>query len=199
MVVLYKKRTNKNPQTARNKIKDCRQEGRCPACGEGLKLTEAGKDRDTFACEKCKSTVTFTKSPFEQPSQRKHEKRMGAITLRDKSTRSTHKENPREFGFSSTADVAVLSKIRDCMTSHNLINFDYTDSNKVTTARTVEPYKLTKRNGDIILYGYDVEGNGIRVFKISRIAALEKQSYSFKPRWEIEDKLISKDDNAEAS
>ena len=190
-MILFKRRSDKKADLARKRVDTCRKERRCPACGSELKLSESGKDRDLFLCEKCNSTVTFTNAPFaekDDPSVKKY----GSFTLRDKSkdNRKNYKDDPQ-----AVAPKDTIKAVQAGMREQYLVSFDYVDSGGVKSSRTVEPYKIIRRGADVILYGYDVESHGIRVFKLSRVNGLEKQPYQFKPRWPIEDKL-KKNDNA---
>lgn len=57
----------------------------------------------------------------------------------------------------------------------------YLKSSEGPTSREVEPYEI--RGEDF--FGYDVQKNGIRRFKLDQISSLEETDNSFNPRWEI--------------
>jgi uncharacterized Zn finger protein (UPF0148 family) len=157
----------------------------CPACNTPLEFSEGGKDRVTYFCPKCHDTITFTNAP-DLPN--KAPKKIGStLVLRDKT--KLRKRNEKEVETSTTDDLKI-DQIRACMSSSSILSFAYNNHETGFTSRSVEPYKLTvDKVGDIVLYGYDIDAGSIRIFKLAKMKALEKQDFVFSPRWDIEDKL----------
>lgn len=191
-MIIYRKKSDKKLSLATQAVKRRIDTGRCPSCGKPLELVEAGKDRNTFHCQNCNSTSTFTKLPIERTSEEPKTKRLGALTLRDRTTPAYRQsENVDAKPLGQTGQQTIFS-VRDCMQKKSLVSFSYIVDKKKAT-RIVEPYKLCLQNGEPILYGYDVESGGIRIFKVAKMDNVESQNYSFEPKWPIEDKLISED------
>ena len=195
-MIFYKRKGGIKTALARKSAEEFKNEKKCPHCQGELVLADQGKDRDTFLCQKCGDVATFTRRPFEDaPKTRK----LNTLTLRDRTTKAYKhcdspnkkplKDMPKETG-------VVLKKIRKGMAEHVLVGFAYEDAQGTRTERVVEPYKITIKGGEIVLFGYDIESQGIRIFKLGSIAAIDSQPYSFKPRWEIEDKLENKTTSA---
>jgi len=194
MVVVFRKRSKLKAILARNKIALNMKNHTCPACSTPLQLADKGKDRDMYLCNKCNSTITFTKSPAEVgPVKEGKIKQLNSFALRDRSkeVRKSEKSVDNDVG-DDAKSVGLVAQVREGMSGRKMLSFVYIDSEGRKSARTVEPYKLTTKDGQIVMYGYDVEAQGIRVFRLGRISALEKQEYEFKPRWDIEDKLAKR-------
>jgi ribosomal protein S27AE len=192
MVAIYRRQMPQKAQLARKKIADSKKNRTCPACGTFLQLAESGKDRDTYYCSKCNSTATFTISPVEEPKNSSTKFKTFSIHDKSKTTKHPEKDKPEQEETANVAD--SVNTVREGMGGRNLVSFEYLDTQGNKSTRMVEPYKLTRTGGQIVLYGYDVEAQGIRVFKLSRAHGLKKQSYSFSPRWPVEDKLVKKSD-----
>lgn len=166
----------------------------CPACSTTMEFVENGKDRATYFCPRCRETVTFTSAP-DLPN--KPPKKVGsAISLRDQ-TRSRRTNAPKEVDVTVT-DELKLEQIRACMEEKNILMFAYNNHDTGFSSRSVEPYKITvDKVGDIVLYAFDIDAGSIRIFKLQKMKALEKQEYGFSPRWPIEDKLHGTPGNKE--
>ena len=170
------------------------QSRKCPHCREELTLAEIGKDRDMYLCAKCGDVATFTRLPFEEPKTKK----LNTLTLRDRTTKAyKHCESANKAASKNVPKEvnSVLKKIRKGMKESVVIGFDYEDTGGKVTERIVEPYKLTIKGGNIVLFGYDIEVQGIRIFKLCNIASVADQPYSFKPRWDVEDYLKDASDD----
>lgn len=181
-----RKRRNKELKSALAKSSS---KGRsCPRCSTAMEFTEGGKDRATYFCPKCRETVTFTNAP-DLPN--KPPKRIGSsIMLRDKSGTRQRRQDMQAVEVNTT-DELKLDQIRSCMEEKNILVFAYNNHDAGFSSRSVEPYKLTiDKVGDIVLYAFDIDAGSIRIFKLGKMKALEKQEYGFSPRWPIEDKLI---------
>jgi predicted DNA-binding transcriptional regulator YafY len=182
---IYNKRSKKRQRLAtKGKV--------CPSCkSDKMKLTEPGKDRTTFTCQKCGSISTFTKLPETTKTKKEPIKSLSAITLRDRS--SEREERPTKKPLENESVYSILETVRTAMDKTEVISFDYTASDNKKSSRNVEPYKITSRKGEIILFAYDLESGGIRTFKMKNMSYVEKQPYAYKPRYDIEDKLKEKD------
>jgi len=165
----------------------------CPACNSTkMELTEPGKDRTTFTCLKCRSISVFTQTPQTSKTKKETVKKLKGITLRDRSGEVKQNQKPKPLENESI--YSMVDMIRKAMKDTVILSFDYTATNDTKSARNVEPYKLTSKNGETILFAYDLEGSGIRTFKVKNMSYVEKQDYAYKPRHPIEDKL--KEDDA---
>jgi len=185
MAYIFQKRSKKRQQLAkRGKI--------CPSCkADKLELTEPGKDRTTFTCQKCGSISTFTNAPETSKSKKSPAKSLSAITLRDRTT-----ERPEQFKQKPLLNESIhsiLEVIRKSMKDNVILSFDYVATDKNKSARNVEPYKITSKNGEVILFAHDLESAGIRTFKVANMSYVENQDYAYLPRYDIEDKLKDKD------
>jgi hypothetical protein len=188
----YYKHKSKNKTAMAEKTIRALQERTCPSCREQLTISESGVDRDTFVCEKCKSISTFTKLPDIIKKEKVTE--LGMLKIREQ----PKKEKPKEGADNKpTATDEIIVGIRECLSTNNLASFYYTATDGTTKLRNAEPYKLMKdKNGEIIMYAYDLDGEGIRVFKLRAMTRFAKQDFTYKPRWEIEDKLEETKDAA---
>lgn len=195
-MIFYKRRTDRKAQLARKTVQECKRESKCPSCGNPLHLAEREKDRDMFVCESCNSVITFTKAPAEPAN--KADKKFSSFTLRDK-TDHRKVENIGKNTDSRKPDqtknaTGMIDIIRTAMVGNYIVSFEYVDAAGNKSTRLAEPYKLTKRNGELVLYAFDLDGSSIRMFKLCGMGCLEQQAYGFKPRWDIEDKLLEKPD-----
>lgn len=197
MAILYKRNHPLKKALAKKQAEEFEQARECPECGGNLKLTEQGKDRNTYWCEKCNATSSFTNGP-QRTKTEPRTKKMGAITLRDKSTQRNYtKEKLAPIYQKNEKAPENLETIREAMGDSNIISFEYhaEDGNKST--RNVEPYKISRDSfGNVVLYAYDLEKDGIRVFKLKNVAEINKQPYAYTPRWDVEDKLKDKEDGS---
>lgn len=170
----------------------------CPNCGNIAKLIEKHRDRATYKCTKCNSINTFTRPPTDFERKQKTSPNQSMIVIRDKS--KEEKKEKKEIVAEKGTDVPekgteevpkyTVDTIRKSLQHAKVMNFKYMDRNGTKSTRNVEPYKLMKQsNGEIILYAYCLDSEGIRTFKINRIRKIKQLSYQFKPRWPCEDKL----------
>lgn len=72
--------------------------------------------------------------------------------------------------------------IRTTGKAHKLLSIDYRDSKGVVSRRKVEPYEI---KNNVYFFGYDIEKDSIRKFKIHSILRAEATNISFTPRWLI--------------
>jgi predicted DNA-binding transcriptional regulator YafY len=188
MTYIYHKRSKKRQQLAkRGKI--------CPSCKSNkIELTEPGKDRTTFTCQKCGAISTFTNAPETTRTKKEPVKKLSAITLRDRSSERQEPSRQKPKTLENESAYAMLEVIRKSMKDKVILSFDYVASDDKKSSRNVEPYKVTSRNGEAVLYAYDLESGGIRTFKIKNMAYVENQAFAYEPRYDIEDKLKEKND-----
>lgn len=181
---IYRKPSKKREQLARKQAREYKENRTCPGCGGNLELTEAGKDRNSYVCVKCGAVATFTISLPEAKQQK--ETKLKLITVRDKSK----KEKPEKPKIENEELQVVLDTIRESMEEKRLLAFVYVDRTGRKSGKTVEPYKLTMDgSGNPILYGFCTEAEGTRMFKLAKMFKLEIQTFPFKPKWDMEDKL----------
>ncbi|GIN63207.1 transcriptional regulator [Robertmurraya siralis] len=74
-----------------------------------------------------------------------------------------------------------ISFISQAIENHWLLKFDYVDQNGHTTYRSVEPYKIHLNEMHWYLFGYSLEREDYRTFKLTRILNLKKDGF-FVPR-----------------
>ncbi|MGN8646160.1 helix-turn-helix transcriptional regulator [Gracilibacillus sp. HCP3S3_G5_1] len=75
--------------------------------------------------------------------------------------------------------------IRQAMENNWLLKFDYVDQIGNKTYRLVEPYKVHLREMHWYLFGYSLERNDYRTFKLTRILNIKKDGF-FVPRTDQE-------------
>ncbi|GAA0375444.1 helix-turn-helix transcriptional regulator [Bacillus horti] len=80
-----------------------------------------------------------------------------------------------------------LTFIMQAIENHWLIEFDYVDQKGNLTHRTIEPYKLQLNEMKWYVYGYSLEREDYRTFKLTRITKFQRKG-SFVPRILKEDK-----------
>jgi predicted DNA-binding transcriptional regulator YafY len=185
MYIYNKRSKNRQVLSTRGKI--------CPACkSPNMKLTDPGRDRTTFTCQKCGSISTFTNAPTVDKPKKDPVQKLSRITLRDRSSEREQITKPKPLEKESIQ--SILEVVRKAMKDTMIVSFDYRASDDKRSSRNVEPYKITHKNGDVILFAYDLESGGIRTFKVRNMSYVEPQPYAYEPRYEIEDKLKEKDD-----
>jgi hypothetical protein len=173
----------------------------CPECNSrSIFLTEPGRDRKTYTCRKCGTISTFTAPPPKQrpnapPGAPKSKtKEFSMFSVRE--TAPLPDQNPVTARFNALENETIHSMvdvIRKAMENSQILSFTYTAA-KGQGFRSVEPYKLTVKGADIVLFAHDLEGDGIRIFKLGNMSGAELQEYAFNPRHQIEDKLKDEDD-----
>jgi hypothetical protein len=188
-MIIFRPHKSNNPLSARYKLEKHKETQTCPECKKGkLELQDVGKDRNSYKCKSCKATVIFTGGPKQQKTDKN--KRLSLLTVRDRSPQKS-KDEKQDSELDPVNKAIMLHTIRKGMTEHTILNFEYIASDGNKSSRSVEPYKLTKNKyGEIILFAYDLEKDSIRVFKLGGMGDIEKQEYTYKPRWDVEDKLV---------
>lgn len=75
-----------------------------------------------------------------------------------------------------------LDTIKAALQDNRMLSFAYTAHRGIKTARTVEPYQLISKGGHWYLQGYCHMRNGFRLFRLSRMEALQMERETFTPR-----------------
>ncbi len=70
-------------------------------------------------------------------------------------------------------------QLKEAILSHNVLTFDYYNSNGQDSHRSIEPYKLMFRGQAWYLYGYCRDKKDSRFFKVSRIRDLQVEDETF--------------------
>jgi predicted DNA-binding transcriptional regulator YafY len=174
----------------------CSSDLRCPSCGGHLIDSSARSGKPSSKCQACQAEVTVTGSTHVRGAALP--KATTGITIRDRSDEK-RKKGPVKTAPSSIASdatpiqdrAAALKIIRQALADRVLLSFNYVDKNGTATFRIVEPYKLIKSKGAIVLFGYCLEKTGIRQFAFGNMLNLKTQTSFFEPRWPIEDGLES--------
>lgn len=169
---------------------------RCPSCGGHLVDSSARSGKPSSTCQACQAEVTVTGSTHVHGAVLP--KATKGITIRDRSGEKRKKEPVKPVASPTTSDdtpvqdrTAALKIVRQALADKKLLSFNYVDKNGVATFRIVEPYKLIKSKGSIVLFGYCLEKTGIRQFVFGNMLNLKVQTSFFEPRWPIEDGLES--------
>ena len=177
----------------------------CPHCGNQAEPSEVQKDRISYRCSTCNAKNTYTRLPDGvKASKTRGSNKLGLVTLKNKGRKEKGENEMKEAVVSEEKEAVdeeekaklpepeteKVGTIRSGMTKQKVLSFNYVDAKGNKSFRTVEPYKIMKdRSGAVIVYGFCLENNGIRAFKLPRIANIQEQEYDFKPRWPIEDLL----------
>jgi hypothetical protein len=170
----------------------------CPHCGAQADVTDTKEDRITYRCSGCEAIIIQTVSPVDiktKKAQKKKRDEFRAIQVRERSEKKKgdkqegplKKEESQENRDIPSPTVPV---IQGAMKHKRVLTIEYVSSKGSKSTRSVEPYKLEKnRKGEIVLWAYCHEGEGIRQFKLKGIVAADKSDYEYEPRWPIEDRL----------
>ena len=198
MAILYSKMHRIKKNAGKEAAKGESDTTHCPSCGNVSNLIEKHRDRATYKCTKCNAINTFTRPPTDYKNVQKNHPKQSMIVVRDRS-KENKKEKKEDVPKSETNDLKneteevpkyTIDTIRKSLSHAKVMNFKYLDREGKKSARNVEPYKLVRNNnGEIILYAYCLDNEGIRTFKINRIRKVKQLSYQFEPRWPLEDKL----------
>lgn len=167
----------------------------CPSCGKMADAVQTSDDRTVYKCSHCKAENTYT-HPITSPKKKVNEEKLGVLTLRntEKKDEKPKKEEKPEDTKKESAEIGErITNVRKGMKESKLVQFVYMDKSGKKSTRLVEPYKLMRdKAGDLILYAYCLDGQGIRVFKLAHTANVAVQDYTYVPRWPTEDHLTSK-------
>jgi len=207
MAILYSKMYRIKKNAGKEAAKGAVDTTHCPNCGNIATLIEKHRDRATYKCTKCNAINTFTRPPTDYERKQKSKPNQSLIVIRDKSKEGKgatkgHKGHEEDVSEKDTNEPKkdtkevpkyTIDTIQKSLAHAKVLNFNYMDRNGKKSARNVEPYKIVREsNGDIILWAYCLDNNGIRRFKINSIRKIKQLSYKFEPRWPLEDKLGSK-------
>jgi len=186
MAILYRKKSKTKKEIAKITAGTEQPSRPCSSCGEEAKAIEVYPNYSTYRCTKCKTLATFS-ATTEQNNNAKV-KKMGAIILRDRSGEKEKKEKTYSEETPLTEEQPdSLPIIQEGIKNKKLLSFKYVDQNGNVSKRTVEPYKVTKRGRDIILFAYCIDNKGIRSFKLEKIVNIEVLPYNFEPKFPVEE------------
>lgn len=73
----------------------------------------------------------------------------------------------------------LFNNLKDAILNKKIIKFRYFSSNEKETNRVVKPVRIIFKGWDWYLYGYSMEREGFRYFKISRIKSLDITTDSY--------------------
>ncbi|MDF2905861.1 MAG: transcriptional regulator DeoR family [Herbinix sp.] len=78
-------------------------------------------------------------------------------------------------------DKSKFNQLKEAILKHNLLSFHYNNSGGQESSRCIEPYKLVFRGQAWYLFGYCLDKEDSRYFKITRIRDLEVKEEKFTP------------------
>jgi len=117
-------------------------------------------------------------------------KKRSAITLRDKSKKSVVKKRDVSTPKSKVPSGGTVGIIRKCMTDKHILSFSYRSVKGEVSHRSVEPYKIElDKGGAAVLWGWCLEKDAIRKFKIAGLVDPQQETYVYAPRFAVEDLL----------
>lgn len=158
----------------------------CPSCGGHLIASKSLNNEPSSKCQSCGAEVSVTQGgPSKGPPRA-----TGGIIVRDMSGTKGKKQSSAgaKPATVSPADVSATTKlIRQAMTEKKVLSFSYRDAVGNVTFRQVEPYKLEVRNGQLVLFGFCLEKGAIRTFNISSMFLGKLETYTYEPKWPVED------------
>lgn len=79
-------------------------------------------------------------------------------------------------------NIPAEQTIRRAAGNLHTVKIKYRKSDGTNSVRDIEPYSI-KNYG---VYGYDVQKDGIRFFKLSGIMSAKETKNTFAPRWPVE-------------
>lgn len=79
-------------------------------------------------------------------------------------------------------NMGVIDEIRTAAKNRVLIRIEYIDSKSNTTSRTLEPYELR----DDSLFGFDIEKDAIRNFKLNQILNVSVTKIPYIAKWPVQ-------------
>ncbi len=170
------------------KLKKAISTNTCPSCRGPMELIEAKEDSDVYACKKCHATNTFAKhSSYVQGKSKEIQLANFKLVDKSKEKKYDYKSKEKKPGEVSSDSLTI---IRQAMAEKKLLQFDYPRERDLVT-RVTEPYKLAfDGSKNLILWAYCTDAEGIRIFKVEKIMNMQVKEYTYKPRWDIEDKVL---------
>lgn len=79
-----------------------------------------------------------------------------------------------------------IGTIKTAAAQHSVLRVLYQEKDGTVEGwRRVEPYSFSKDDGELGLFAWDIEKNGIRRFTLDRIIEVEITDEKFIPRFEI--------------
>lgn len=106
------------------------------------------------------------------PKQKKTKKNSSPIIIRDMSKSN---KSPSVTVTKASENVNIkLNIINDCISSKSILEFIYVDKQGIEQTRNVEPQKVTKLNGELALYAFCIQNEGLRIFILNNMRNLKK-------------------------
>jgi len=162
----------------------------CPRCGNESRVIERYATKEVYQCTSCNAINTFRRK-LGQKDKRHTEGINPGVIVRD---RSKEEKDDKEITEELPKEGPILDVIRSGMQDCQLVSFKYVDRNGNKSARSVEPYKIERnKKGEIILFAYCPDSQGIRVFKFKSMQDVNQVPKCFEPRWGMADKLKKED------
>lgn len=205
MVIIYPK---KGKKPSRPKVRNCQ------GCQASMGVLFEDEEKIVYRCGICKGEASITKEERALNSGSKKKPKDSYldkyIKLRDRSKEkknideeqhktektgaldeSTNKKEEEQTEEKKPEGIPdKVRNIKDGMDNKKIIAFQYVSKSGKKSTRAVEPYKIEKdARGNIILWAYCTEGEGIRRFVFSSMSKISNTKYDFKPKWPIEYKL----------
>lgn len=144
-------------------LDNCNTTDFCPICfatGYEIKRTV---QFIKYECEKCKHK--WDVNPFYEEKIKK----TSGIVIRDKSDKKVeHKENVVQNLVVNKDINQIKQIIEEAIDEKKLVQFDYTKQDQKEN-RLVQPYRLELRKNELSLFCYDLDNDGIRLFKLANI------------------------------
>lgn len=194
MTVFFTRRHQNVRELGKKEAKDAPGSSTCPHCGAQTNLIEKYPDKEVYKCSECDATNTYTISPARIKKVKKSPNGPNVIMVRDRSKERVKEDKPssptevEELEESPT--VENLNLVRESMLQKKVVEFSYISSKGKKSARRVEPYKLTTdKKGNLVLYAYCLDGEGIRRFTLGSISKLTLSEDEYEPRWNLEDEI----------
>lgn len=139
----------------------------CPLCystGNEIKRTP---QYIQYQCESCNNKWNVN------PAYEEKIKKSPAVLIRDKSASVMVRDKSGTTG-SKPADPKIQQIIEDAINKKQLVQFDYTKFDTIEN-RLVQPYRLEVRKGELSLFCFDLDHDGIRIFKLSSMTNVSSQ------------------------
>lgn len=165
---------------------------RCPSCGGHLVEFRDQNKELKRRCQSCQAEVSVKNAPGKG-SAAGFPKAHRGVVVRDMSKEVKPKAPGNPIAPTLTPPaiglVEGLKLVRQAMLERKVLSFTYSDLVGNVSHRSIEPYKLVGRGGKIMLYGYCLEKDAVRVFNLSNASEYQLQNFTFEPRWPVEDLL----------
>jgi len=133
----------------------------CPKCFSNGNEVNRSARIVSYQCEKCKHKWDVNSAYKDKAIK---EKNINGIVIRDRS-----KEKSQEIQPNSQSFEILKAIINDCILSKKLVEFTYD-----TKDRIIQPYVIETRGNSEVLFGFCLEAEGPRMFKLEKIQNMKK-------------------------